>query len=398
MTTQFKYSHIQNIQYFFACLFFASLNFEVFSPFVQNFSLAKMVAILYIGVSFLTHRSMLLVRNIEMPLLYVWSMFFLMMLSSIIHMMSNSSVFNPTLFLNIIMFWLLLNHHRRDSRVFHQGLLWFSISSFVVGLCYYFNINVSIDEDMRVVVFGENANSLGLKMGVGALFLFNYCLCHSLEKPIYKPWLLIMAVPMVSLLFATASRVSLLVIASGTVLFVLLRQTKKKLTKLLWLVVGLVVLLYGYQIVLQQEVLMKRMERTIDEGSISERDYIWGKYINVVKEHPILGVGFHGADKYAIEVFGKPKSPHNVFLEVALYSGILGLACFLLFIFCVFRNAWLYYKFEKNLGPVICCMAIIGMLMSGQALGVKLFWVLAAYAISHKVFNENGFFVQKSLI
>lgn len=390
-----KYTSAQNIQYFFVCLFFASLNFEVFSPIVEKLSVAKMTAFLYIGVTILlTPQSIFSTQGIKTSLVSIWTMFFLMVLSSIIHLNINVSVFNTTIFLNIIMFWLLLNHHRRDSRVFHQGLLWFSISSFVVGLCYYFNINVSIDQDMRVVVFGENANGLGLKMGVGALFLFNYCLCHSLEKPIYKPWLLIMAVPMVSLLFATASRVSLLVIASGTVLFVLLRQTKKKMTKLLWLVVGLVVLLYGYQIVLQQEVLMKRMERTIDEGSLSERDYIWGKYINVVKEHPILGVGFHGADKYAIEVFGKPKSPHNVFLEVALYSGILGLSFFMLFLLCVFRNAWLCNKIEKNSGPIICSMAIIGMVMSGQALGDKLFWVLAAYAISHKVFKGNVFLLK----
>lgn len=389
MITKTSYTPVQNIQYVLACLFFASLNFEVFSPFVQNLSVAKMVAFLYMGVSLLTPHGLFLVRNIKLPLFLVWSMFFLMVFSSIIHMRINRSIFDTTLFLNIIMFWLLFNHQRRDSRVFHQGLIWFSVSSFIVGLCYYFNIAVTIDNDMRVVVFGENANGLGVKMGLGTLFLLNYCLDHSLERPIYKPWLLVMTIPMVSLLLATASRVAILVLASGAILFVLLRQTKRKVTKVIWLVVGLVALYYGYQIILDQEVLMTRIERTVDEGSVSGRDIIWSKYIDLIEEHPVLGVGFTGADQYALEVFGQTKSPHNVIIEVALYSGVLGLSCFLVFLFCLYRDAWLYRKKQNNLGPLITSMAILGLVMSGQALGVKLFWTLAAYAISYSVVNET---------
>lgn len=380
-----KHTSIQNTQYFFACLFFASLNFEVFSPFVENFSVAKMAALLYLAFSLLTPRSLLFCKDIKAPLLSVWSMFFLMVLSSIIHMQINKTVFDTTLFLNIVMFWLLLNHQRRDERVFHKGLIWFSISSFFVGLCYYLKIGISIAGDMRVVVFGENANNLGIKMSVGVLFLLNYCLNHSRERAIYKPWLLLMAVPMVALLLATASRVSVLILGVGIILFILFRQLKRTSMKLLWLIIGSLAFYWGYQVVLTQDVLMARMERTIDEGNISGRDYLWEKYIEMAREHPVLGVGFHGADQYAIDMFDEIRSPHNVLIEVAVYSGVLGLACFLLFLYYVFHDAWLYRKKMHNLGPIITSMAIVGMVMAGQALGVKLFWTLAAYAISYRV-------------
>lgn len=385
MNNQNHRNTIENLQYFIACLYFASLNFEVFSPIVPNFSVAKMAALLYIFTSLLTPTKLFSTSNIRLPLLSVFAMFFLMVLSSIIHMQSNSSIFSTTLFLNIIMFWLLLNHQRRDERVFHQGLIWFSVSSFVVGLCFYFGIGVSVDDELRMAVFGENTNGLGVKMGVGALFLLNYCLNHTRKKLLYRPWLLVMAIPMLSLLFATASRVALLVFAVGAVLFVMLRQTKRKYTKFLWLIAGLIALYYGYQVVLQQEVLMSRMEKTIDEGNLSGRDYIWSKYMDLIEKHPVIGVGFHGADSYALEVFGKAKSPHNVFIEVTLYSGVLGLACFLLFLFCIYHDAWLYHKRLHNLGPLITSLAAIGMVLSGQALGDKLFWSLAAYAISYSV-------------
>ena len=112
---------------------------------------------------------------------------------------------------------------------------------------------------------------------------------------------------------------------------------------------------------------------------------MWTKYLDLIKEHPILGVGFTGADQYALREFGQARSPHNVIIEVALYSGVLGLACFLVFLFCLYRDAWLYRKKRNNLGPLITSMAIIGLVMSGQALGVKLFWTLAAYAISYSL-------------
>jgi len=357
----------------------------VFSPIISNFSVAKMAALLYLGVSLLSPKDLLLVNRIKTPLFLIFAMFFLMVLSSIIHMKSNSSIFSSTLFFNIIMFWLLLNHQRRDVRVFHEGLLWFSISSFIVGVCYFLNIGVTEGEDMRVVVFGENANGLGIKMGVGALYLLSYCLSHSSEKYIYRPWLLVMVVPVISLLLATASRVSILVFGSGAMLFVLLRYSKSKFQKIVWLLVGFLALYYAYQIVLEQEVLMARMELTIDEGNVSGRDVIWERYLDLIKEHPLLGVGFTGAEDYAMEVFGGVLSPHNVLIEVALYSGVLGLVCFVLFLLCVFRDAWLSQKRKYNLRPLITSMAIIGMVLSGQALGVKLFWVLTAYAISYRI-------------
>lgn len=390
MNNQNHRSIIENTQFFIACLYFASLNFEVFSPIVPNFSVAKMAALLYIFVSLLTPTKLLSTRNIKVPLFSLFAMFFLMILSSIIHMESNRSIFSTTLFLNIIMFWLLLNHQRRDGRVFHQGLLWFSVSSFVVGLCFYFGIGVSVDDELRMVVFGENANGLGVKMGVGALFLLNYCLNHTSNKLLYRPWLLVMVIPMLSLLFATASRVAIVVFALGVILFVLLRQTKRTFTKFLWLIVGLVALYYGYQIILQQEVLMTRIEKTIEEGNVSGRDYIWSKYIDLIEEHPILGVGFTGADQYSYEVFGQVKSPHNVLIEVTLYSGVLGLACFLVFLFCLYRDAWLYSKRLHNLGPLITSLAAIGMVLSGQVLGDKLFWTLAAYAVSYSLVKTTS--------
>lgn len=390
-------SRIKNFQYFLACLFFASLNFEMFTPIVEGFSVTKMVAIVYLAGVMLTPYSMLSTNKIGVVVYSALAMFFVMVVSSVVYMYHNTVFFDTTIFLNIIVFILLLNHQRKDNRVFHKGFLWFSISCFVMGVLFYQGIGLTFDNIGRVRIFGDNSNATGIKMAVGILFLLNYCMEHptiqeeeSLKgKKIYKPWLLLLTIPMFMLLFGTASRTALLVLAMGSVLFVLLRQTGSNKTKFLSLVVGITALVVGYIFISKQVVVMTRMNDTIEEGNISGRDEIWDVYLPLIGKHPLLGTGFTGHYDYANSVLGQAMSPHNVLIEVALYSGIVGLFFFLVFLYNVFTCAWKYQKYLNNLGPLITSMAIVGMVLSGQALGVKLFWALAAYALSYKFENNN---------
>ena len=382
-----KHNQIQNLQYFFVCLFFASLNFEVFSPIVEQFSVSKMVAILYMASLLITPQKLFSTKDFGAPMASVIIMFLLMIFSSMIH--GSRQIFDFSIFLNIIMFWMLLNHTRKDVRVFDEGLFWFSVSSCFVGICSMIGLGVAIGDDMRVTVFGENANNLGFKMGLGTLFLINYCLNHTPSQQIYKPWLLLMIIPMVSLLLGTASRSSVIFLAVGCILFVLLRPSKKMSTKVLWLVIGSVLLLWGYKTIQKQDVLMKRMERTINEGSLSTRDEIWAVYGQVIRAHPTLGVGFSGGEKASREQFGYVRSPHNVFLEVALYSGVIGLSFFAFFMFLMFRGAWRYYIRLQDIGPLMTCVALLMLVLSGQALSQKMFWAFAAYAISFPIYKNR---------
>lgn len=394
-----KYTNIENIQYFLACVFFASLNFEMFTPIVEKFSVTKMAAYLYFAGLLLLPKGLILFKNIEIPLLSILTMFFLMVASSLMHPLQNIYFFNSTIFLNIMTFWLLLNHCRKDNRVFHEGLLWFSISCFVMGVLFYQGIGLTYDNIGRVRIFGDNSNATGIKMAVGILFLLNYCLEHPTiqdennlkGKKIYKPWLLLLTIPMFMLLFGTASRTALLVLASGAILFVLLRKTGSNKKKLISLAVGIVALVIGYIVISKQDVVMARMNDTIEEGNISGRDVIWNVYLPLIEEHPIIGTGFTGHYDRAQFVLGQAMSPHNVLIEVALYSGVIGLFFFLVFLFSVFINVWKYRKYKNNLGPLITSSAILGMVLAGQALGVKLFWTLAAYALSYKFEYNNNY-------
>ena len=249
-----------------------------------------------------------------------------------------------------------------------------------------FGVGVSIGEyTERYTIFNDNQNTVGIKMAISILFLINYTLHHSVGKPIYKPWLLALTIPMFVVLFATASRTATLIVAVGVVLFVFLRPSLSHWYRFVWLIIGAVIIYYGAQLISEQELLMTRLLQTAEEGSMAQRDVIWAMYWELIKANPIFGVGFTGGEQVAMQVFGNLRSPHNVFVEVALYSGIMGFIPFLCFIYVLYRDAIKYFKVEKNLAPLLMSIGLAGMLLAGQALNVKLFWTMAAFAISYQI-------------
>ncbi|EQD32465.1 Lipid A core - O-antigen ligase, partial [mine drainage metagenome] len=82
-----------------------------------------------------------------------------------------------------------------------------------------------------------------------------------------------------------------------------------------------------------------RFERSgTDQTSIQRLDY-WKAGLKMVEQHPFLGVGFFNfAPLYAIRYpnrlfFGKAQLPHNIFVQVATDTGLIGLFVFLVLIY-----------------------------------------------------------------
>lgn len=385
-----KRGSVERIQIICACLFFASIHFEVFSPFMEKFSIAKMAAYLYLASLIFTPLYKLVnLKNIQKNIISCFLLIGLITISSLIN--GCEQIFYSTLFQNIIMFWMVLNHYRRDDRLFEWGMLSFSICAAIIGFLFMQGIGVGISLEGRMTMFDDNENAVGLKMATAALFLLSFCLRQDKRKASFRPWLLFLTIPIINLMFATASRTALVVFAVGLFVFFLLYPSKKKSVKFLWFIVGFVVIYIGYNIVLQQELLMERMNLTVDEGNLSGRDIIWAVYLELILDNPILGVGLDmGGFEFSMSHFeDAARSPHQVLIEVAVYSGILGLATFLFFLFYMYKDAFLWLKTKaRNITPLILCISTVAMIMAGQALGTKLFWVIAAYATSYQLHRE----------
>ncbi len=381
---------IKNLQYFFVCLYFVSINFEVFSPFIEDLSVSKIAAFLYFGVSLLTPKQLFRTDKIKKYIYLPLLLFLLITFVSLININNFSSrFFNTTLLLNIVMFWFLLNHYRRDNRIFDKGFIWFVIGSALVGTFYLLEIGTELDSDGRVTIFNDNPNQIGVKMAIASLFLIDYTLNNKYKK-IYKPYYLILLIPIVSLLIATASRVAFISFIIGVVLFFILQKTRRIYSKLLIILVGIILINHGFNYLQQTDAtILLRMDKSVNEGSISGRDEIWTGYLPTIIDNPIFGVGITGKTSVAVKYFGNDRSPHNVFIEILLYSGIVGLIIFSIFLFYFYKNAYLYYKYNNILYPLLLSIPVMGLLLSGQLLGVKVAWLIFATALSRKLSLSN---------
>ena len=304
-------------------------------------------------------------------------------------------IFSFTFFQNIILFWLLLNHFRRDNKIFSEGLIWFVFSAFLLSLFYYLNIGVETDVEGRVSIFGDNANAIGIKLTMASFFLINYCIDLKQKKMRTSVYLLMLII-IIPFIFSTASRVAFISLILGLIFYFILFPTKRKSIKALSFMLGFLVLFFVYNYAMQNDVLSIRLQRSVESGDLAGRDVIWSYYIPKIWENPIFGSGINSLDS-SISYFSGRWSPHNVFIEVALYSGIVGLIIFLYFLYYSFRDGYLQYKKQNQMASLLMLITVLGLLFSGQVLGTKIAWVIFAFSTSYQIKKDSYDFKKNTI-
>lgn len=86
----------------------------------------------------------------------------------------------------------------------------------------------------------------------------------------------------------------------------------------------------------------ERFSSAGDDGTSQQRLLYWKHGAEMIREHPVLGVGyFNFASYYAVHypedmLFGSAQLPHNIFIQVGTDTGLTGLFIFLMILY---RNA-----------------------------------------------------------
>ena len=330
------------------------------------------------------------VADVKNPFfLSAWFYFIILTLVSIININNISfSFIDFTVFQNIFLFWVLFNHERKDSLILEKGMLSFALGS--VALALLFNAGIGIEyEDGRVTIFGDNENIIGLRMSISlAILILN--IAQNRLKLGWLRYLLILPIPiMVQFMIETGSRVALisfvLIIITGVVLF----KTKNVFSKIIAYSVGAIISTILIIYIMQSETLLHRILITTNEGEFAGRDLIWRRLLPLIESNPIIGVGKTGYDYFSQITFGGFMSPHNVILEVLCYSGIIGLMVYLYFLYRIFKRGYHKYMVNGLLLPLLLLIPVLGMLVSGQILGVKIGWIIFAYIVGGSVLRQN---------
>ena len=377
-----------NIEYpFYAFIF--SLNFESMDLLGLgiDFLATKLTLSFLLLVSFtkpFIYYSVNGLKKILLPLAIYFAVF--TVVSYLNRNGSYPSFIDTAFVLNILLYMIAINMFRISKDMVLKGLFVFILSSSFIGFLTLIGFQLVEALEGRLTVFGSNANELGIKAGFAILVLVHLLMTE--RKDIYKskPLCYVCFALLLSLLLSTGSRTGLLVLILG--LFSVFKFSKHWSVAKKGIIVYILILALGFFwiFIFKDSLVVSRLFDTIEKGDLSSRDLIWATIFFIVQENWLYGVGLTG---YSLEVSrisafeGNIASPHNVFLEVLSYTGLIGLGVFLVFYLrhLVF-SVKTYFK-EKQVLPLLCMIPLMATTLSGQLFHQKFYWVLLAVIVGH---------------
>jgi O-antigen ligase len=133
----------------------------------------------------------------------------------------------------------------------------------------------------------------------------------------------------------------------------------------------------------------KRLELAVDKGDLSGRDTIWEDILPYILDKPIFGLGVDGYFDVISIFFGKFFSPHNVFIEILAYGGLVAFAIFFFFYYRLI-NISIYLKSKEDyILPIVLLQFILQIFSAGQGLTSKPFWMIYVYIIGTYIYSKS---------
>lgn len=373
------------ISNFLLIVYFFSINFEMFNLYGIG-SPARLAGFLYFFSILPYIDKFLSIRHILkyiIPWIIYFTLLFIVSLLNVNEYSSFSQIFDTTFLFNLLLFIALINHEERQPGILEKGFLSFILSNCLMTVLYFFGIGVTYDLG-RVSVFGDNENAIGIRLSIALILFFYFSLIKSNLKKIRLFVILLLAPLMLRFLIDTGSRSAFFSLIGALAVGTVFRKTKRISQKILTLSIGIVLVVYAGKLMQETEAFTKRINKIEEDGLIASRQEVWTLALNIIEINPVFGVGKTGYTKHSFNFENKYRSPHNVFLEVWAFSGMIGLLSFIFFIYSISAKSFYLFKQNKIL-PSLLLFPIFAMLITGHILGTKIIWAIFAYIISSKL-------------
>ena len=280
---------------------------------------------------------------------------------------------DQSFFLNVTFMWFLLNHNKIDRGILMQSFFLFAVGYLVLVLYYYAGLHQTLSNG-RVYIGGALPNALGLSGAVAICSLLALKERFNWSRLRMTVFTITGILGVLSLLLATGSRSALL--AAMSVFAIYFYQSNKS-TRMLF---GIISLFFVFLFFDSFSVITDRSISAFENQELGGRLAAWLLIIDILRENYLFGVGRAGYDFIANSQLGYSPSPHNVFLEVFVYGGILGLILW----FYLFYKLWVH-SYE--------CL-----IYAGLRLPMMLFPLLLMVALSGQVFNNTLMFFLFAMI
>ncbi len=352
------------------------------------FSVGKLTGLLYLLSVLPSLQSYLSHSNISKELRPLWLFFIFLTIVSLFNINSkDSAFFDFSIFQNLILLVIIINHERKDPGILLNAFFVYSLGTTLLAFLALQGIGISYSADKRMTIFNDNQNVIGMRMTISIIIISFIIIRNKNNASNLRYLLFIPLFILFPVMLATGSRVAILTLAMAFFLGLFLIMKKSSIfKKVVVVLIGIALFRLLVNVVNNNELIMSRLEKA-DDGDLSQRDVIWAKILPMINESPICGIGSTGyTEKISKYYYGEYASPHNVILEVLVNTGIIGFTFFIIFLVYVFVISYRYFNKSNETLALLLLMPIAGLILSAQILNVKVIYIIFAFAISRKFY------------
>jgi O-antigen ligase len=245
--------------------------------------------------------------------------------------------------------------------------------------------------------FFQNSGELAIQMLV--FWPIAWAFAHSLKPYVSKRWyrlLMLMPITAIMVILGSSSRGGQLALVVQLVVMNYRTVFKPKI-----LISCCVAFFLIWTFLPEQQ---KERFQTMGEDKTSrQRILYWENGLEMIQEHPVLGVGYFNFvpyfERYYSEdvLFHRAELPHNIIIQVGTDTGAVGLTIFLALLFVALRKAQRFRakgcETKQRLIGNCANLSLIGFFVAGQFVTVTYYpflWIHLALLVSlQNSFSEN---------
>lgn len=259
-----------------------------------------------------------------------------------------------------IFLWVLffLSNKEKNKSLLMYSIILAGVLSIAYGLLQYFHLDL-FNRQMypnRLSGFHKNPYSYGGQLIIFS-FLFLDCFIMNLKNRYFVNLVnVLIFVSCVFCILHTLERAVILGFLVGLVVFFIVKKVDKKNISIFFYILGFVALIISFN-----KKLYKRIENTIfpQKGAVpNARLKVWQIAIAIWKRNILFGTGqfpkiiHQPANSFNFRIL---THAHNVYLQILVVHGLLGLLAFLNLIFAILRVIFNNLKSKYS----ICLLAVI---------------------------------------
>lgn len=381
-------------QDFCLCAFLLSLGFEYWDPFglVGIISISKIIFILYI-LTLMPQIREFIKPKFNKGIVYsiiCWVMLYYIVCYAYYQPSRHIVIASSTILLNITMCFIIANHIIiKGRRVLVKILIMISIIPLVQFVLITNKIGYSLSEDGRLLFFGDNPNNVGMIAAISFMISIVLIFDNFLLLSKKRFFLSLSALSAIAVILATQSRGAILSVALGLILFVLLR--KLPIGRKLFFILLLSGVTSGLFFVLEDsESVFLRMQELFTEGDQS-RMVLYDEIRNFAYDNPVFGLGETGYYDKMWQYRGEFKATHNGFLDIYLYTGVVGVLFFFIFLVYMIRFCWrLHQRRNLSLPLILFAIVLLNFAKSGSGWNCKIMWIIFSIVIGmYYIYNDT---------